>query len=29
VVVPLHPSRPDGLHGIQAADGAYCWGFTQ
>jgi hypothetical protein len=29
VVVPLHPSRSDGLHGIQVADGAYRRGVTQ
>jgi hypothetical protein len=29
VVVPLHPSRSDGLHGIQVADGAYRQGVTQ
>jgi hypothetical protein len=27
VVVPLRPSRSDGLHGIQVADGAYRWGL--
>jgi hypothetical protein len=29
VVVPLHPSHSDGLHGIQVADGAYHRGVTQ
>jgi hypothetical protein len=29
VVVPLHPSPSDGLHGIRVADGAYRRGVTQ
>jgi hypothetical protein len=29
VVVPLHPSRSDGLHRIQVVDGAYRRGVTQ